>query len=40
VLRSLQALVQQDLQFRGVDLKQIGVSETHLRLVATGVNLE
>ena len=40
VLRSLQALVQQDLQFRGVDLKQIGVSETHLRLVATGVNFE
>ena len=39
ILRSLQVLVKQDLQFRGVDLKQIGVSETHLRLVATGVNL-
>jgi hypothetical protein len=39
ILGSLQTLVTQDLQFRGMDLKQIGVSETHLRLVATGVNL-
>ena len=39
VLHSLQTLVQQDLHFKGVDLKQIGVSETHLRLVATNINL-
>lgn len=39
VVRSLQALVKQDLHFRGTPLKQIGVSETHLRLVATKVML-
>lgn len=36
-LASLKMLVKQDLHFRGVGLKQIGVSETHLRLVATSV---
>lgn len=36
-IASLQSLVTHDLQFRGVSLKQIGVSETHLRLVATNL---
>ena len=39
VVESLHALVTQDLNFRGVPLKQIGVSATHLRLVATDVML-
>ncbi len=39
VVTGLQALVKQDLQFRGVALKQIGVSASHLRLVATKVGL-
>lgn len=37
LVESMQALVTQDLQFRGVSLKQIGVSETHLRFVATSI---
>lgn len=36
---SLQAMVKQDLQFRGVPLKQIGVSASHLRLVATSLTI-
>jgi len=39
VVMGLQALVKQDLQFRGVPLKQIGVSASHLRLVATNLSL-
>lgn len=39
VVHSLNALVTQDLNFRGTPLKQIGVSATHLRLVATDVTL-
>lgn len=37
VCDTMKALVCNDLQFRGVTLKQIGVSETHLRLVATSI---
>ena len=35
LISSMRNLVAHDLQFRGVPLKQLGVSETHLRLVAT-----
>jgi len=35
LIDNLRSLVNHDLQFRGVPLKQLGVSETHLRLVAT-----
>lgn len=37
VIEAMQTLVTHDLQFRGVGLKQLGVSETHLRLVATTI---
>ncbi|GAA6134514.1 hypothetical protein NBRC116188_13030 [Oceaniserpentilla sp. 4NH20-0058] len=37
VIDTMHSLVTHDLQFRGVGLKQLGVSETHLRLVATTI---